>query len=106
ADDLFRGAETVNGRGIDQSDPAIDCGMDRADRFSFVGAAPHPSTHRPRAQTYPRKLKTRTSDACGFHIAAPFTICLDYSRPVEPVHRRARLLRRSPRSARLREGRR
>src|SRR5271156_104002 len=68
SDDLFRLAEAVHRRGVDQSNSAIDRGMDRADRLLFISAAPHPSTHRPRAQTDARKLKIRAGYSRGFHI--------------------------------------
>jgi len=65
---LFRLAEAIHGRGVDQRDSAIDRGEDGADRFIFIGAAPHPATHRPGAEPDARKLKISAGDFRGFHI--------------------------------------
>src|SRR5271156_6990778 len=40
-DDFFGNAETVHRRRINQVDALIEGGVNRANRFSFVGAAPH-----------------------------------------------------------------
>src|ERR1700693_3930141 len=56
SDDFFGNAETVNRRRIDQIDPFVESGMNRANRFSFVSAAPHPTTNGPRALRNSRNI--------------------------------------------------
>ncbi len=54
ADDLLRSAESVHRRGVDHRYPMVKSGMDRADRFLFLGAAPHPAPDGPSAKGNPR----------------------------------------------------
>ena len=50
ADDLFGAAKAIDRRRIDDSDPAIERRMDRADRLGLVGCRPTSSRRSPRFQ--------------------------------------------------------
>ncbi len=56
ADDLLGATETVDRRGVDQRDALVERGLDRAHGIALVGAAPHPSADRPRAEADTRNL--------------------------------------------------
>jgi hypothetical protein len=66
-DDLFRPPETVNGRGVDQRDAAIDSGIDRPQSAARIRAAPHPAADRPGAERDARRHQAGGPDFDGFH---------------------------------------
>src|ERR1700682_5935515 len=57
ADDLFRVAETIDRRRIDQIDALVERFPDRGDGFAIVAPAPHPTAHRPRSEGNTRYLQ-------------------------------------------------
>ena len=72
SDDFFGNSETVNRRRVDQIDPFVKGGVNRSNRFSFVCAAPHPTTDSPRALRNSRNIHFRAGDYCVFHLLYPF----------------------------------
>src|ERR1700730_2562567 len=57
ADDLFRLAETIYRRRIDQVDALVERFLDGGDGFAIVAPAPHPTAHRPRSEGNTRYLQ-------------------------------------------------
>jgi hypothetical protein len=68
SNDLFRTAEAVDGRGVDQIDAAVQRGMNGADRFTLVAAAPHPAADGPRSQRDARHANRGAGNVDEFHI--------------------------------------
>src|SRR6266516_4372320 len=68
ADDLFRPAEPIDGRGIDHIDPVIERLADRGDRLLLVSAAPHPSADSPGAHRDSRDLQRGAGDFRELHL--------------------------------------
>ncbi len=68
ADDFLGTAESVDGRGIDQIDAAIERGVDGADGVALVAAAPHPAADRPGAECDARSANGRSGNIDEFHV--------------------------------------
>src|SRR2546429_4386046 len=69
SDDFFGNSETVNRRRVDQIDPFVKGGVNRSNRFSFVCAAPHPTTDSPRD-----RKSTRLNSSHGYISYAVFCL--------------------------------
>jgi hypothetical protein len=69
SDDLLRATESIDGRGVDEIDSALERFLDRLDGIAFVGPAPHPAADRPRPE-----CNARCADGCAgevdvFHVS-------------------------------------
>src|ERR1700674_3779595 len=69
--DFFRTSKAVNGRCVDQVDALVECGMNGADGFLFVGSAPHPAADGPGAERDSGTNKVRTVDFDVFQHDCP-----------------------------------
>src|SRR5262245_8056712 len=67
ADDLFRAPEPVGRSGVDDVDAVLDRRADRANRFDFVGSAPHPAADRPGADGDTRYIERGPGNAGVLH---------------------------------------
>src|SRR5208282_3932385 len=66
--DNFLGTpKAIDGRRVDQIDAALDRGVNGANGFTIITAAPHPSPHRPCAQGDSRCFDFCSADLCVFH---------------------------------------
>src|ERR1700685_229510 len=76
ADNLFRAAEAVDRRRVDEIDPAIERRVNRSNRFILFRATPHSTADRPGS-----KCDARHFEGCGeiFHLGVVRSVLRSHS---------------------------